>query len=151
MSKREPNESNVLQSVQKQLPDTGETNLFDILAEAASRVLQRRFRLLLLVRRAYGRMISHSDVLSAVWTDLRTMLRLLVRWIDRSYREVSWTPLVMLVGALIYLVTPVDLVPDALGALGFVDDVTVVSTVVHRIRNELNQFRAWEQETLLPE
>lgn len=151
MNLREPNESSALESVQKQLPDTGEGNLFDILSEAASRVLQRRFRLLLLVRQAYGRMISHSDVLSAVWTDLRTMLRLLVRWIDQSYRQVSWTPLVMLVGALIYLVTPVDLVPDALGALGFVDDVTVINTVVQRIRNELNQFRAWEQNTLLPE
>lgn len=124
---------------------------FRILKEAASRVLQRRFRVLYLVRRAYRQMLSHSNVLSAVWRDLRTMMRLLLRWVDRSYRRVSWTPLVLIVGALLYFVVPVDAVPDALGAVGFVDDVAVISTVVGRIRHELERFRTWEQTRALPE
>jgi len=125
--------------------------VFDLLSEAASRVLQRRFRVVLLVRRAYERMTSHSDVLSAVWTDLRTMMRMLLRWVDRSYRRVSWTPLLLIVGALVYFVTPVDLIPDALGALGFVDDITVITTVVQRIRGELDRFRNWEAQQALSE
>jgi len=122
-----------------------------VLMEAASRVLRRRFRILYLVRRAYRRMLSHSDVLSAVWTDMQTMMRLLLRWVDRSYRRVSWTPLVLIAGALLYFVVPVDVVPDSLGAIGFVDDVTVISTVVGRIRQELEQFRDWERTRALPE
>jgi len=120
-----------------------------VLTEAASRVLQRRFRIVLLIRNAYERMLSHSDVLSAVWRDLRTMLRLVIRWVDQSYQRISWTPLLLIVGALIYFVTPVDVVPDALGALGFVDDVTVISTVVQRVRHELDRFRHWEKTTAL--
>jgi uncharacterized membrane protein YkvA (DUF1232 family) len=116
--------------------------------DAAAFVLQRRFRVLLLVRNAYERMTAHSDVLSAVWTDLRTMMRLLIRWADRSYRRVSWTPLVFIAGALLYFVVPADIVPDTLGALGFVDDVTVISTVVQRVRHELDRFRRWEQNSL---
>lgn len=125
--------------------------VFDLLSEAASRVLQRRFRVVLLVRRAYERMTAHSDVLSAVWSDLRTMMRMVLRWVDRSYRRVSWTPLLLVVGALIYFVTPVDVVPDALGAIGFVDDVTVITTVVRRIRGELDRFRNWEAQHVLSE
>lgn len=124
---------------------------FQALTEATSRVLQRRFRVLYLVREAYQRMLSHSDVLAAVWTDLRTMLRLLLRWADRSYRRVSWTPLALIAGAVLYFVVPFDVVPDALGAVGFVDDVTVISTVVHRVRHELDRFRDWEDDRLLPE
>lgn len=124
--------------------------VIDLLSEAASRVLQRRFRVVLLIRRAYERMIAHSDVLSAVWTDLRTMMRMVLRWADRSYQRVSWTPLLLVVGALIYFVTPVDVVPDALGAIGFVDDVTVITTVVQRIRGELDRFRNWEAQRALP-
>lgn len=122
--------------------------IMEVLSEAASRVLQRRFRVVLLVRQAYDRLSAHSSTLSAVWTDLRTMMRLLLRWVDRSYRQVSWTPLLFIVGALIYFVAPVDVIPDTLGALGFVDDVTVITTVVERIRNELNQFRTWERNRL---
>ncbi len=118
------------------------------LRDATRRVLSRRFRVVLLVRDAYERMTAHSSVLSAVWNDLRTMLRLLLRWASRSYRQVSWTPLVIIVGALIYFVTPLDAIPDTLGAIGFVDDVTVISTAVQSVRDELQQFRAWEQNAL---
>jgi uncharacterized membrane protein YkvA (DUF1232 family) len=131
--------------------DTTYEELADVLTTAAATVLQRRFRVLMLIRNAYERMTAHSDVLSAVWTDLRTMMRLVLRWIDRSYRQVSWTPLALIVGALLYFVTPVDLIPDALGALGFVDDVTVISTVVQRIRHELDRFRNWEDRRSLSE
>jgi len=130
-------------------PDADE--VLNVLSKAASRVLQRRFRVVLLVRRAYERMTAHSSVLSAVWQDLRTMMRLLLRWVDRSYRQVSWTPLLLIVGALFYFVTPLDLIPDALGAIGFVDDVTVITTVVQRLRGELERFRAWEDDHLLSE
>jgi uncharacterized membrane protein YkvA (DUF1232 family) len=96
-------------------------------------------------------MSAQSSVLSAVWTDLQTMLRLLVRWADRSYQRVGWTPLVLMVGAVLYFVVPTDAVPDALGALGFVDDVTVISMVVRRVRTELDRFREWEANKALQE
>lgn len=132
-----------------QTPDASE--IVSTLRQAAARVLQRRFRVVLLVRNAYDRMTDHATTLSAVWTDLRTMMRLLLRWVDRSYRRVSWTPLVFMVGALLYFVVPADIVPDALGTLGFVDDVTVITTVIRRVRDELDRFRAWEGNRILPE
>lgn len=121
------------------------SDVVETLFEAAARVLRRRFRVLVLVREAYERMTAHPNVLSAVWTDLQTLLRLLIRWADQSYRQISWTPLLLLVAVLIYFLTPVDLIPDALGPLGFLDDVTVISTVVERLRHELDRFRRWEQ------
>ncbi len=138
-------------SVQDLSVEADASDIVALLRDAASRVLQRRFRVVLLVRRAYERMLTHSDVLSAVWTDLRTMMRLVLRWVDRSYRRVSWTPLVLIVGALLYFVVPADVIPDALGALGFVDDVTIITTVVHRVRDELDRFREWEQTAALPD
>jgi uncharacterized membrane protein YkvA (DUF1232 family) len=73
------------------------------------------------------------------------MLRLVLRWADRSYRRVSWPPLLLIVGAVLYFVVPTDLVPDVLGAIGFVDDVSVITTVVQRVRGELDRFRRWER------
>jgi len=132
-------------------PPARPEQIVKVLNEAAAYVLRRRFRVVYLVREAYRRMLSHSDVLSAVWRDLQTMLRLLLRWVDRSYRRVSWTPLVLVAGAVLYFVVPVDVIPDALGAVGFVDDVTVISTVVGRVRHELDRFREWENARSLPE
>ena len=56
----------------------------------------------------------------------------------------------LLVAALVYLVTPVDIIPDTLGALGFVDDVAVVQTAIEAVRSELDRFREWEDTKALP-
>lgn len=151
MSKHEPPDQDGLVVQDESVHSSVDPALFDLLKEAASRVLRRRFRIVLLVRRAYDRMLAHSDVLSAVLDDLRTMLRLVVQWGTRSYQKISWTPLLLIVGALIYFITPVDAIPDALGALGFVDDVAVITTIVRKIRDELDRFRRWEEDKALPE
>lgn len=121
------------------------SDLGKTLFEATQRVLRRRFRVVLLIREAYEHMTANEDVLSAVWDDLRASLRLLLAWVDRSYQQVSWGSLVILVAALVYFVTPVDIIPDTLGALGFVDDVAVISTAVETVRTELERFRSWEE------
>lgn len=120
------------------------------LFEAARRVLRRRFRVVVLIRDAYAHLEDNADTLTAVWKDVRTTLRLLVAWARRSYREVSGASLVILVAALLYFVTPVDVIPDALGFLGFVDDVAVIQTAVDAVRDELEHFREWEERGVLP-
>jgi uncharacterized membrane protein YkvA (DUF1232 family) len=116
----------------------------EAVAEATRYVLRRRFRVALLLRDAYAHMTAHQSSLTAVWDDLQTILRLLVAWAQRKYAEVPWTPVVLMGGALVYFVMPADAVPDLLGALGFVDDVAVITAVVHTVRNELDRFREWE-------
>jgi len=120
------------------------------LIEAARRVLRRRFRVVLLIRDAYAHLEANADALTAVWADLQAALRLLLAWTRRSYRKVSAASLVLLVAALLYFVTPVDVIPDALGVLGFVDDLAVIQTAVETVREELEQFREWEKRRALP-
>ncbi len=115
------------------------------LKEATKRVLQRRFRVVLLIRDAYDRLEANTDALSAVWDDIQAVLRLLVAWTKQSYRRVSGGALLLLVAALVYFVTPVDVIPDPLGAMGFIDDIAVIETAVEAVRTELNRFRAWEE------
>jgi len=120
------------------------------LLEAARRVLRRRFRVVMLIRDAYAHLEANADALTAVWDDVRTTLRLLLAWVRRSYRDVSGASLVLLVAALLYFVTPVDVIPDTLGVLGFVDDLAVIQTAVETARDELDHFRNWEETRALP-
>ena len=126
------------------------SELTKTLLEAARRVLRRRFRVVLLIRDAYAHLDANADALSAVWDDVRAALRLLVAWTRRSYREVSGASLLLLVAALIYFVTPVDIIPDTLGAIGFVDDVAVIQTSIDAVRAELDRFRTWEETDAFP-
>ncbi len=142
-----PHATDRLPSIQ-QLPSGEE--VLEIFATAAQRVLRRRFRVVLLLRDAYAHLEANASALEAVSEDVRTALRLLVAWARRSYREVSGGALVLLVAALLYFAAPIDLIPDTLGALGFVDDVAVIETAVSAVRAELDRFRDWEDTDALP-
>jgi uncharacterized membrane protein YkvA (DUF1232 family) len=42
------------------------------------------------------------------------------------------------------VVNPLDVIPDALPALGYLDDATVVALAVKRGRQALDEFMIWE-------
>jgi uncharacterized membrane protein YkvA (DUF1232 family) len=50
----------------------------------------------------------------------------------------------MVVGALLYFITPLDVIPDLIPALGFTDDAALVLWVYKNIREDIEKFRQWE-------
>lgn len=115
-----------------------------IALDGAKRVLKRRFRVLLLIRDAYERMTEHARPMAGVQEDLRVLLRLMKAWALQNYERVPWSALLLITSAVVYFVMPVDLIPDVLAGIGFVDDVAVVSTAVRAVQSELDRFRQWE-------
>lgn len=113
---------------------------------AAVQVIQRRFRLLRLIRDAYAKLSTRSSALDRVRDDLRTILRLAQAWARREYRAIPWKSLVYAVAAVIYFVNPVDVIPDVLVGIGFIDDAAVIGAVIRSIHNDLVAFQQWEAE-----
>ena len=81
--------------------------------------------------------------LKKVMNELKAMLRLVRAYAKGDYRAVSWESMVLIVAALIYLVSPIDLIPDFLPA-GLADDATVILFVVGLVHEELQDFTDWE-------
>jgi len=83
--------------------------------------------------------------LARVWDDLQTSVRLVRAWGRRDYAGVGGGTIALLVGALLYFVSPIDAIIDAIPVLGYVDDAAVLAWVVGQVRAELDAFRGWEQ------
>ena len=77
------------------------------------------------------------------WAYFMAMFRLIRSYANGSYREVPWQSLLMIIGAVIYFVSPIDLIPDFLPG-GFIDDALVVSLVLKSVKNDLDEFMQWE-------
>ncbi|BDG03303.1 YkvA family protein [Anaeromyxobacter oryzae] len=79
---------------------------------------------------------------------IRTKLRLLwmvVRdYANGTYRQLPWKAVAALVAAILYVVSPIDLVPDVLGPLGFTDDVLVLALTWGLVKRELRDYCAWK-------
>ncbi|WP_226659463.1 YkvA family protein [Pseudalkalibacillus hwajinpoensis] len=79
-----------------------------------------------------------------MWVDVKTFSRLVQEFRKGRYRDISKKSVVMVVGALLYFVSPIDAVPDLLAGIGLLDDVAVIGFVAGQLRNELEKFREWE-------
>ena len=84
------------------------------------------------------------------WEDLKTIFRLFKAYIHKEYTRIPWGSIVMVTGAILYFVSPIDLVLDWIPLLGFVDDAAVLVFVFRQIRVDLDKFRTWEDERLTP-
>jgi uncharacterized membrane protein YkvA (DUF1232 family) len=80
--------------------------------------------------------------------DLRAMVRLVAAYAKGDYRDISFDTLVLVVGAMIYVVSPLDLIPDTLPGAGYVDDIAIVHSVVQKVRGEIDAFTNWEAAQL---
>lgn len=61
-----------------------------------------------------------------------------------NYREVPMKTITLITAALIYLVSPVDAIPDFLIGIGFVDDGVVIAYVFNSLNEDIESFKNWK-------
>jgi uncharacterized membrane protein YkvA (DUF1232 family) len=84
-------------------------------------------------------------MIGRLWADLPLLVRLLKAWKNGSYRGLSVRTLASVAAALLYVLSPVDLVPDFIPGIGLIDDMAVLALLLHALAQDLAAFRAWEQ------
>lgn len=65
-------------------------------------------------------------------------------YIKGNYKEIPIASILALVGALIYFVSPVDLIPDILPGVGYVDDAMVISAALKIAHLDLEKYKRWK-------
>ena len=81
-----------------------------------------------------------------VWKYLTAIIRLVRAYARRQYTDVPWETIVLSIAAIIYFVTPIDLIPDFIPVAGYVDDAAVLAFVASAIKADLKNFLKWETE-----
>jgi uncharacterized membrane protein YkvA (DUF1232 family) len=78
------------------------------------------------------------------WPYLLAMIRLIRAYHQGEYRDASSENLLVVVAALNYFVSPVDVIPDSVPILGHIDDAQVMRLALESVRADLDTFMAWE-------
>jgi uncharacterized membrane protein YkvA (DUF1232 family) len=95
--------------------------------------------------RAAASKAGRVGALRGLLPDLALLARLAVAYGRGDYRDVSRRTVVLGVLTAAYLVTPIDLIPDFIPVVGFLDDVAVVGFLLKRIAGDLERFAEWER------
>jgi uncharacterized membrane protein YkvA (DUF1232 family) len=85
-----------------------------------------------------------SAALKDMWQSLLSMLRLLRAYANGQYRNVPGKSLILIVAGILYFLLPIDVIPDFLLGVGFLDDAAVLAWVFNAVRKVLDDFSQWE-------
>jgi uncharacterized membrane protein YkvA (DUF1232 family) len=84
-------------------------------------------------------------VFGEVIEDVITMLDLVDAYMKKEYADIPVATLVSIVAALIYVLSPIDLIPDTIPIIGWLDDVAVVKFLLtFGVGKDLDKFRDWK-------
>jgi uncharacterized membrane protein YkvA (DUF1232 family) len=78
------------------------------------------------------------------WPYLLAMVRVIRDFQSGGYRDMATPKLLIVIAAIIYFVSPFDVIPDWIPVLGHIDDAFVVSLALKSVRGDLDTFMAWE-------
>lgn len=83
------------------------------------------------------------------WGTFRTNMLLLYHYVkdivSGAYKDYHIAKLVTIVAVLLYVLSPLDLIPDFVVGLGFLDDAALVSYAIGLAGNELAQYQDWRK------
>lgn len=77
--------------------------------------------------------------------DLKLLINLFKDWYNGTYREIPWYSIAAIILGFLYLISPVDLVPDMIPVLGQIDDVVIIRWILmHIAKQDLNKYRQFK-------
>ncbi len=134
------------------LPEKGariaQNSIFTYFLKKAAKVVGKPARVALVLKGAVDTLKDHDNPKPGVHQviDLgMTLVRLITSWIQGHYRGVSPMTIVSGVAVLLYVVSPIDLIPDFIPVLGFGDDLALIAWFVGKFRDEIARFQVWEK------
>lgn len=67
-----------------------------------------------------------------------------------NYKLLSLSTVITFIGTLLYVVSPVDIIPDSIGIVGVLDDMAVIAYAIRIIYEELCAYKLWLATRDLP-
>ncbi|MDO3721580.1 YkvA family protein [Marinobacter sp. chi1] len=116
------------------------------LKEESEKVHRQDLETLLERQKAIEEKVRNSGRLERFGTDIRLMFSMIRDYWYGNYRSVPWKTIAAVAGALIYVMNPLDVIPDLIFGFGFLDDAGVVALCLKLFESDLHEYAAWKEQ-----
>ena len=118
-----------------------------VLQKKAKRILNNKSKVIELVTKAlsFCKKLGNISFLKKWFLDIPTLCDMLTDTINGTYKNIPHSSLVMVLIAIIYTVSPVDLLFDKIPIIGVMDDAAILKIVLDTIKNDLETYTSWKE------
>lgn len=125
---------------------------FDMALAKAARLAGNPGRIALLLTR-FGNKLSTVNwgtvSIATAKEKLSVLSRITSAYTSGRYRDISWKSIVIVLGAIIYFLNPLDLIPDLIPVVGLTDDFSILLWVYSTLSTEVDKFLTWERSEMI--
>lgn len=118
---------------------------FDKSKEKAKKILENRDKMDRFLERLEKK-LKHIPVVGGILSEIPVLIALVKAFIEKRYLEIPIGSIIAIVGALIYFLSPIDLIPDLLPAIGLVDDAAVLTLAFKLVHDDVKEFKDWREK-----
>ncbi|MFO7702741.1 MAG: YkvA family protein [Psychroflexus maritimus] len=68
---------------------------------------------------------------------------------NKKYTSVPWLSIAAITFALLYLLNPLDFMPDFIPFIGYVDDASIIGITLKLISEDLEAYQKWKEKSHL--
>ncbi|MEH7253334.1 YkvA family protein [Neobacillus niacini] len=101
-----------------------------------------------LLKKAILKARNNKGALGDAWEKLHLFFDLVQAYSKGEYRNVAPAAILSIIGAILYFVSPIDVVPDFLIGLGILDDAAVISFTLKKVSAEIDKYKNWKHSTV---
>ncbi|GAA3994336.1 hypothetical protein GCM10022408_00830 [Hymenobacter fastidiosus] len=126
--------------------------IFNVFIARAGKLLGKPFQIAIVLKEVAEKLAdkkSAKGTFGQLFDLAQTLVRLVRAYISGAYRQIEGGTVVSGVAVLLYVLSPVDLVPDFIPVIGFLDDLSLISWFITRFQGEISRFQAWESTSAL--
>lgn len=70
-------------------------------------------------------------------------------FVSGKYKDAPVATIISIVCCVIYLVSPVDLIPDVTPVVGFLDDIGVIKLTIDAVKSDIDKYEEWKKSNEL--
>ncbi len=122
--------------------------IFSLFIGRATKLLGRPFKVVTVLNEVATKLAdekSKSNKFQQLFDVALTLVRLVRRYASGEYRQIPTSTLVSGLAVLLYVLSPIDLIPDFIPVVGILDDLALISWFVGKFQGEIIKFRDWEK------
>jgi uncharacterized membrane protein YkvA (DUF1232 family) len=77
---------------------------------------------------------------------LELLLSLIKDYTSGKYQEIPWKSIAAIIACLLYVLNPLDIIPDFIPVTGYIDDMMVVKFCNDMIKDDLKKYKEWKEK-----
>ena len=78
--------------------------------------------------------------------NIPVMVSLIRSFTKKEYTDIPIGSIIAITSALIYFVSPIDIVPDSIPFLGYIDDAAVVAACWKLVESDVKEYVKWRED-----